>query len=157
MADPEPAWIETAYRSEEAHAEWRIVVGGRVVEHGTVADDSSGERAFETAQARAVAQDLPVAGWKHSVDHLGRILLAPMLFPVRGRTTTDKSLPLRLHGWAKCGDRGREAIAVSPQQLRDLEDGGIPCPVCEEACGVVFQPSPDAKPTALVWNGTRWH
>lgn len=150
-ADPKPAWIETAYRTEEALTEWRIVVDGRVVEEGLVADEAS-EQAFEAAKARAAEHDLAVAGWKHSVDQL-----APMFFPVRSRTTTDRSAPLRLHGYAHCADGGREAVGVSPLEIRQLEEGTLPCPVCGDPCGAQFEPNPNAKTAALVWAGSRWH
>ena len=150
----EAAWIETTHRSDEARTEWRIVVGDRVIEHGFTHDDeASGARAYQAAQLRAQQHKLAVAGWKHSVEQL-----QPMMFPVRGRTTTDKSEPIRLYGWAQCADdSGREALGLTPTQLRDLEEGRIPCPVCGEACGGSFEPSITAKPLALLWSGVRWH
>jgi hypothetical protein len=144
------AWIETTHHALEQRTEWRVVApDGNVVQRGAVTDDLAGTRAYEVASQWASRNGLSLDGWKHAVDGHDSFM--------RSRTSTDKSQPVRLYGWANCADGGREAVAVTPQQMLDLESGALACPVCGDGCGAKIEPSADEKAIALVWNGTRWH
>jgi hypothetical protein len=123
-----------------------------VLQTGSVNEDLAGTSAYDIAQRWAQGRDVQLLGWKHAIDRgLDESVLQ------RSRTTTDKSYPVRLYGYAMCAIGGREGIAVSPQQMNELENGVLPCPVCGEPCGAKLEPSADVKATALLWNGARWH
>jgi hypothetical protein len=144
------AWIETTHNALEQRTEWRVVAdNGDVVQRGAVIDDVAGTRAYDAAQQWATRNGLAPDGWKHAVAGHESFM--------RSRTVTDKTAPVRLYGWANCADGGREGVAVTPQEMQDLESGRLACPVCGEACSATLEPSAEVKMTALVWNGTRWH
>lgn len=147
------AWIETTHHSLEQRTEWRVVVDGEVLQSGDVTEDLAGTSAYDIAQRWALDQGVVPLGWKHAIDRgVNENVLQ------RSRTTTDKSTPMRLYGYAICGDGGgREGVAVSPRQMNELETGALPCPVCGEACGATLEPAAEVKTSALLWNGTRWH
>jgi hypothetical protein len=150
-AEQQRAWIETTHHSLEQRTEWRVVVDGEVLQSGNVTEDLAGTTAYDIAYEWAVEHDVGLVGWKHAIDRgVNETLL-------RSRTTTDKAAPLRLYGYVKCEQGGREAVAVTPQQMHDLEAGVLPCPVCGEGCGAKLQPAAAAKHAALLWNGARWH
>lgn len=147
---PEPVWIETEHVADENRTEWRVVGDGHVKYQGSVNEDPSGTRAYESAQHWATDHRHPVLGWKHAVDRA-------LSEPGRTRTTTARHVGLRLFGWARCATGAREAIAVTPGQLKELELGALPCPVCGEACGVTLVPTNEVKAIARTWTGSRWH
>jgi len=151
MQRPERAWIETHYNASENRTEWRIVIDGQVIQSGGVDEDVTGMQAHDEAQQWAIRNGLTLEGWKHAAEH-------GLYGDLRSRTSTDKTAPVRFHGWATCGNgEGREGIAVSAQQIRDLEQGDLACPVCGEGCGATLEPSADVIATAVTWNGSRWH
>ena len=144
------AWIETTHDALQECTEWRVVsTDGEIVQRGVVTEDLAGTRAYEIAQQWAGRNGLALDGWKHAVAGNESFM--------RSRTSTDKSAPVRLYGWAICADGGREGVAVTPQEMQDLESGALACPVCGDGCGATLEPSADVKPGPLMWNGTRWH
>ncbi len=147
------AWIETTHRSDNLRTEWRVVADGVVLQTGDVDEDLAGTSAYDAAQQWAQSQGVQLLGWKHAIDRgIDELQLQ------RSRTTTDKSAPVRLYGYALCSDSGeREGVAVTPQEMQDLESGKLPCPVCGDGCGAKLDPSADVKTSALFWNGARWH
>lgn len=154
MGDRRTAWIETTHSAAENITSWRVVVDGEVVVHGDVAEDASGARAYAIALASSESHGVVVAGWKHAID---RGIGDPDA-PPHPRTTTAKSVPLLLYGWAICkAQRGREPVGLSPAQVRELESGVLPCPSCGDGCGATLDPSSDVLAVAMGWNGTRWH
>lgn len=152
LAENHRAWIETTHHSLDQRTEWRVVAGGEILQRGEVAEDLAGTSAYDIAQRWALDQGVVLIGWKHAID---RGVDASVL--QRSRTTTDKSYPVRLYGYAVCASGGREGVALTPQQMNDLERGALPCPVCGEQCGATLEPAVEVKATALLWNGTRWH
>ena len=149
MQRSERAWIETRYDASENRTEWRIVVDGDVRQSGRVQEDVTGLRAHDEALQWALRNGLTLEGWKHATGGYD---------PIRARTSTDQSAPMRLYGWARCAaGEGCETVGVTPQQMRDLERGELPCPVCGEGCGAKLDPSAHATATAVTWTGTRWH
>lgn len=144
------AWIETTHDAFQQRTEWRVVSNdGEIVQHGVVTEDLAGTRAYDIAQQWATRAGLALEGWKHAV--------AGNESYMRSRTSTDKSAPLRLYGWANCADGGREGVAVTPQEMQDLESGALACPVCGDGCGAKLEPSAEVTASPLVWNGARWH
>ena len=144
------AWIETTHDALQQRTEWRVVASdGEIVQRGVVTEDLAGTRAYDIAQQWATRNGLALDGWKHAVAGTESYM--------RSRTSTDKSAPLRLYGWANCTDGGREGVAVTPQEMQDLESGALVCPVCGDRCGAKLEPSADVTASPLVWNGTRWH
>ncbi len=144
------AWVETTHNALELRTEWRVDAdNGDVVQRGAVIEDIAGTRAYDAAQQWATRNGLSLDGWKHAV--------AGHASYMRSRTITDKTEPVRLYGWVNCANGGREGVAVTPQQMQDLESGKLACPVCGEGCGATLEPSAEVKTAALVWNGTRWH
>jgi len=147
------AWIETTHLATEQRTAWRVVSEGEVLQSGDVHEDLAGTSAYDVAQRWAQDAGVMLVGWKHAIDRgISDSIVS------RPRTSTDNAAtPMRLYGWANCTDGGREAVAVTPQQMRALEDGSIPCPVCGEACGVTLEPTTDVEGSAVAWNGVRWH
>lgn len=144
------AWIETTHRSLDGCTEWRVVIDGEVRGQGELTeDDASGLLAFDAAQDWVGRNELAVAGWRHAVDR-------GLEEPGRPRTQSSRSRPMLLFGWACCGTGGREAVCVTPVEMRALEDGTLPCPVCGEGCCATLAPTDEVKQRALSWNGKRW-
>ena len=143
-------WIETFYDATSNVTAWRVISGERIVHEGELEDDASGLRAYEAASAWIASQERPVSCWKHAV-------YAPDPGIARQRVTTSRSAPLRLHGWAMCRSGGREPVAVSPQEMRALEERELTCPVCGDACGATLTPDQTVAAVALSWTGKRWH
>ena len=145
------AWIETLHSAEDQRTVWRVIVDGEIVGDGEIEGDVTGAQAFDMAQTWARENHFALAGWKHAMDRNADLQVS------RPRTKSEDRSPLKLYGWLHCGNGGREAVVVTPNQLRDIEAGTIPCPVCAEECGAMLEPSLEMKDTALLWNGTRWH
>jgi len=147
------AWVETTHRSDDGCTEWRVVVDEVVRQQGELDDDdASGSHAFDAAQDWISRNQLAVAGWRHAI---ARGLDTSE--PGRPRTQSSRSRALLLYGWAKCTVLdGREAVCVAPAEMRALEDGTLPCPVCGEGCGATLEPTGEVKHRALAWNGKRW-
>jgi len=143
-------WLETLHVPAEPVTQWRIVLDGSPIHTSETRDDASGALAYESAVQWAQQFGHTLRGWKQQVG------TAIVFMPVPTRTTTDRNIPMLLYGWVHCSSGERAGVAVTANQLGDLESQMLPCPRCAGSCKLDFEPAAETKPVAVRWTGTAW-
>jgi hypothetical protein len=125
------------------------VLDGSAIHTSETRDDATGGLAYENAVQWAEQFGHTIRGWKQQAG-----TDAVVFMPVPARTTTDRNT--LLYGWVRCTSGERAGVAVTANQLGDLESQMLPCPRCGSACKLDFEPSSETKSQAVRWTGTRW-